>query len=185
MTRGGASEKQIKFLRLLADRVGAEPAEELWREADPERLQAQIKAAIPFKDLKVKHTHAACEEVILRVGIQNATAFKDGVQRCECGAARQAFILRDGKPDEDPWTLSGYLVDYLIDCTTMIGPVPEQELAEDDDDEFEALDGRWAKPMTFSEVRVLYETAHKMTKEDECWSVGDCNVELPADRNRR
>ena len=30
--------------------------------ADPECQQAQIKVAIPFKDLKVKHTHAChCE----------------------------------------------------------------------------------------------------------------------------
>ena len=48
-TQGGATEKQIKFLQLLADRVGAEPAEDLWRAADPKRLQAQIKAAVPFK----------------------------------------------------------------------------------------------------------------------------------------
>ena len=167
---------------MLADKVGAEPAEELWRAADPKRLQAQIKAAIPFKDLKVKHTHAACEEVILRVGIQNATAFKDGVQRCECGAARQAFILRDGKPDEDhPWTLSGHLVDYLVNCLTLEGPLTDQELGEGDEDDLEALGGLWADPMTFSEVRVLYETAHKMTKDEVEWSweaVGNCNVEL-------
>ena len=36
VTQGGATEKQIKFLQLLADRVGAEPAEDLWRAAAPE-----------------------------------------------------------------------------------------------------------------------------------------------------
>ena len=49
VTQGGATEKQIKFLRLLADRVGADYAEDLWRAADSKRLQAQIKAAVPFK----------------------------------------------------------------------------------------------------------------------------------------
>ena len=195
----GASDKQIKFLRLLADRVGADHAEDLWRAANPKRLQAQIKAAKPFKDLKVKHTHGAYEEVIFRVGISNAIAFKEGVQRCECGAARQATILRDGKPDKDhPWTLSGYVVDYLVECTVLEGPLTDQEMAEADDTDdksmFEALDGRyggWAKPMTFSEVRVLYETAPKMSKEDvkeSNWrddAAGDCQVDLPSAWKRR
>ena len=34
-------------------------SEELWRAADPKRRQAQMDAAIPFKDLaKGKHNHA-------------------------------------------------------------------------------------------------------------------------------
>ena len=189
VTRGGATDKQIKFLKVLADRVGADHAEDLWRAADPKRLQAQIKAAIPFKDLKGKHTHAACEEVIFRVGIMDAIAWREGVQRCECGAVRSAFIQRDSKQDlMHPWTLSGYLVDYLVECTELCGPMTDEELADDDDDLYEAIDGRWAKPMTFSEVRALYETAHKMTKEEAAGfssTEGDCHVTVPADWNRR
>ena len=195
VTRGGVTDKQIGFLKVLADRVGADHAEDLWREADPKRLQAQIKAAIPFKDLKVKHTHAALTEVIFRVGMTNAIANREGVQRCECGAVRAAIILnRAGETDEFfPWTLSGHLVDYLFECTKLIGPLTDQELAEYDDCELEALDGRWADPMTFSEVRALYETAPKMSeeraKEMRGWGmsalVGDCLVEVPSDWNSR
>ena len=57
----------------------------------------------------------------------------------------------------------------------------------------ELLTGRWAAPMTFSDVRGLCETAPKMSQEkvDETptWgsdppSVGDCQVDVPADWNR-
>ena len=67
--RGGATDKQIKFLRLLADRVGADYAEYQWREADPKRLQVQIKAAVPFKDLKVKHTHGVDMEAVTTLSL--------------------------------------------------------------------------------------------------------------------
>ena len=70
-TRGGATEKQIGFLQVLADRVGADHAEDLWRAADPKRLQAQIKAAIPFKDLKGKHAHTVLDEAALRIGVDD------------------------------------------------------------------------------------------------------------------
>ena len=114
----------------MADRVGAEPAEELWRAADPKRLQKQIKAAIPFKDLKPKHTHGVDVEVMFLAGIANKIGYKEGVQRCECGAVRAANINRAGEVNEFfPWTLSGYLVDYLVEWTELDGPMTEQELA--------------------------------------------------------
>ena len=181
LPRGGATEKQIKFLGLLADRVGAEPAEELWRAADLKRLQKQIKAAIPFKDLKPKHTHTSLDEVMVRIGIENKIGFKEGVQRCECGAARAAAINRTGEADEYcSWTLSGYLVDYLVEWTELHGPKTDQELAEYDDCELKLLTGRWAEPMTFSEVQVLYET---LPGERMASGVDD-GKDVPADWNR-
>ena len=98
---------------MLADRVGADYAEDLWRAADRTRLQAQIKAAIPFKDRGVEHTHAARDEAIFRVGVRNKIGFKEGVQRCACGSVRAAIIDRAGRatrvsvaaPHEcRPWT---------------------------------------------------------------------------------
>ena len=192
VTQGGASDKQIAYLHVLADKVGAEPAEDLWRAADPKRLQAQIKAAkIVRKRIEQggeKHTHEANEEKILRVGIFETFAGKDGVQRCECGAARAAWVHGDGKASEfQPWTLCGYLVDYLLECSALVGPQTDQELAEAEADGLlEALTTRrWAVPMTVSEaVRELCETAPKMNKEEakRCFqAVGDCMVDVPAD----
>ena len=63
----------------------------------------------------------------------------------------------------------------------------EQELAEYDDCELDLLTGRWAAPMTFSDVRGLCETAPKMSKEEASRfsaTVGDCHVDVPADWNR-
>ena len=156
-TRGGITEKQIKFLRMLADRVGADYAEDLWRAADRTRLQAQIKAAIPFKDRGVEHTHAARDEAIFRVGVRNKIGFKEGVQRCACGSVRAAIIDRAGEATElSPWTLSGYT------------------------DDAEALDGRWAAPMTFSDVKHLYNTLPGDTRPS---GVDDAR-DVPADWDR-
>ena len=121
---------------------------------------------------------------------------KEGVQRCDCGAARSATIDRAGEPTSaEPWTLSGYLVDYLVAMTELDGPMTEQELADErqnlqdgDDGDLELLTGRWAAPMTFSDVRALCETAHKMTKEEASRrdeTEGDCLVQVPADWNSR
>ena len=90
-----------------------------------------------------------------------------------------------------PGTLSGYLVDYLEECTDLVGPMTAEEWAyADDTDEglFEPLDGRWAEPMTFSDVQALCEPAHRMTKEEATRfsaTVGDCHVDVPADWNSR
>ena len=95
ITRGGATEKQIKFLHMLADRVGAEPDEE---SVEGGGFQALCKLQItgggkPFKDLKVKHTHAAFDEVIFRIGMGIAFGSKVSptstvnAQRCTSGGA--------------------------------------------------------------------------------------------------
>ena len=195
VTRGGASDKQIAYLHVLADKVGAEPAEDLWRAADPKRLQAQIKAAkIVRKRLEQggeKHTHESNDEIILRVGIVNTIPGKEGVQRCECGAARCAWVQLDGKVDEfQPWTLCGYLVDYLEECTDLVGPQTDQELAEAEPDGLLEALTRWAVPISFSEdVRALCETAPKKSPEEAAehatsgmpWVAGDCWVQVPAD----
>ena len=140
-------------------------------------------------------------------GIANKIGYKEGVQRCECGAVRAANINRAGEVYECfPWTLSGYLVDYLVEWTELHGPMTEQELAESytragdsadsapSDQCIELLTGRWAAPMTFSDVRGLCETAPKMSQEEvdetPTWdedppSVGDCGVDVPVDWNRR
>ena len=142
---------------MLADRVGADYAEDLWRAADRTRLQAQIKAAIPFKDRGVEHTHAARDEAIFRVGVRNKIGFKEGVQRCACGSVRAAIIDRAGEATElSPWTLSGYT------------------------DDAEALDGRWAAPMTFSDVKHLYNTLPGDTRPS---GVDDAR-DVPADWDR-
>ena len=185
----GASDKQIKYLHVLADKVGAEPAEGLWRAADPKRLQTQIKAAKAVRERGGKHTHEADEEKVLRVGIVDAFQFKDSVQRCECGAVRKACSFPAGEEDlMGPWTLSGYLVDYEYGCDTLEGPKTDQEVADDGDELVALTTRRWAAPMTFSDGRALYETAHKMTKEEASRffsKEGDCQVSLPADWDKR
>ena len=53
---------------------------------------------MPFKARGVEHTHAAFERGdVLVAGIENKIGFKEGVQRCECGAARVANINRAGE----------------------------------------------------------------------------------------
>ena len=150
----GASDKQIKYLHVLADKVGAEPAEDLWRAADPKRLQTQIKAAKAVRERGGKHTHEADEEKVLRVGIVDAIQFKDSVQRCECGAVRSACSSPAGEEGSTgPWTLSGYLVDYEYGCDTLEGPKTDQEVADDGDDLVALTTRRWAAPMTFAAGR--------------------------------
>ena len=165
VTRGGASDKQIKFLKVLADKVGAEPAEDLWRAADPKRLQVQIKAAKAVRERGGKHTHAADVEAIFRVGVMDQTGFKEGVERCECGAARSSVIKVDGTADDlSAWMLSGYLVDYLVALSDLYGPMTADELSGHngpDDDPAESLAGRWRAPMTWEEVSHLYKTLPK------------------------
>ena len=106
---------------MLADRVGADHTEDLWRAADPKRLQAQIKAAIPFKDLKKgKHAHTVLDEAALRIGIEDdertgKKGYKSVVQRCECGAVRPVDIdIYGDLTYQEPWILAGYLADYLV-----------------------------------------------------------------------
>ncbi len=180
----GATDKQIKYLKVLADRVGADHAEDLWRAADPKRLQAQMNAAKPFKDLKVKHVHLVQDEAAFRVGVEHKIGYKDVVQRCGCGAVRQAVVDRAGAVavPENPWVLSGYLVDYLVDLNELHGPMTDAEKAyyREGDADVEALAGRWSVPMTFSEVKHLYETLPKAPKE---WG-DDCRF-VPADWHTR
>ena len=57
----------------------------------------------------------------------------------------------------------------------------DQELAEYDDCELEVLDDRWAAPMTFSDVKHLYET---LPGERMSGGVDD-GKDVPADWNRR
>ena len=57
-----------------------------------------------------------------------------------------------------------------------------QNLQDGNDGDLELLTGRWAAPMTFSDVRALCETAHKMTKEEASRrdeTEGDCLVQVP------
>ena len=173
VTRGGASDKQIAYLQVLADKVGAEPAEDLWRAADPKRLQVQIKAAKAVRERGGKHTHAAdVEEAIFRVGVMDQTGYKEGVERCECGAARSVVIKLDRTADDhlSAWTLSGYLVDYLVAFSDLYGPMTADELSGyngPDDDPAESLVGRWRAPMTWEEVSHLYKTLPKSAGWDD------------------
>ena len=167
----GASDKQIVFLQMLADRVGADHAEDLWRAADPKRLQTQIKAAIPFKDLKKgKHAHTVLDEAALRIGIEDderkgKKGCKSVVQRCECGAVRPVDIdIYGDLTYQEPWILAGYLADYLVGFETFAGPMTAAELSGyngPDDDPAESLAGRWRDPMTWEEVSHLYKALPK------------------------
>ena len=124
---GGATDKQIKLLRVLADRVGAEHDEAAWRAADSKSLQAQIHAGLPFKDLKVKHVHTAVDEHFVKAGIECAKSFKACGQRCACGSQRFVRLWRSGPIGGEkalPWTFSGYLLKGVT----------------------------WTAPMSFSEV---------------------------------
>ena len=182
VTRGGATDKQIGFLKVLADRVGADHDESAWRAADSKRLQVQIKAAEPFK--KGTHVHSLLDEAVIRIGIENKMGYKEGVQRCRCGAARVVRVIPSGTVDVfQPWVLSGYLVDYLVALDTLHGPMTDAELSEyngPDLDDAEALAGRWSEPMTFSEVRHLYET---LPKAPACWGE-ECRL-VPVDWHTR
>ena len=160
--QGGATDKQIAYLKVLADRVGADHDEDLWRAADPKRLQQQIKTAKVVKERKGKHTHAALEEAAFRVGVENKIGYREVVQRCECGAARSAIVDRAvGVNNPKPWILAGYLVDYLVGLTELHGPMTDAELSEYNGpglEDAEALAGRWSAPMTFGEAQHLLET---------------------------
>ena len=124
VTRRGATKNQIGFLIVLADRVGAEPAEELWRAADPKRLQAQIKAAkivrARIEQRGEKHTHAVDVEAVTVVGNgldDDPGVWKSCVQRCTCGAARAVLVNNAGVSDEslyecEGWKLVGHIVNY-------------------------------------------------------------------------
>ena len=93
------------------------------------------------------------------------TGFKEGVERCECGAARSSVIKVDGTADDlSAWMLSGYLVDYLVALSDLYGPMTADELSGHngpDDDPAESLAGRWRAPMTWEEVSHLYKTLPK------------------------
>ena len=187
----GASDKQIKFLQVLADKVGAEPAEELWRAADPKRLQAQIKAAIPFKDLKVKHTHAACEEAVMLVWNDendDLGASKHCVQRCICGAARSVYIsevagvanlglshLHDG------WKLHGHIVNYEIYSSDLAVTVSDEVQKDHDtgEDRIVDLTGRWRdRQMPMSTVAAMIQSLPKYGDSENYW----IDAVVPVDR---
>ena len=164
---GGATDKQIKFLRLLADRVGADYAEYQWREADPKRLQVQIKAAVPFKDLKGKHTHGVDMEAVTVVSADfdgPGGAMKCCVQRCTCGAARAVIINNAGVSDEsaskcEGWTLLGHIVNY--EGAGLQVTVSDEEKADHDtgDERIVDLTDRWrARQMPMSYVAALVES---------------------------
>ena len=169
--RGGATEKQIKFLQLLADRVGAEPAEDLWREADPKRLQVQIKAAKPFKDLKVKHTHGVDVEavtVVFNDEDDGLGAMKSCIQRCICGAARSVHISKAGVSDlglsdvHKGWKLVGHIVNYDIYSFDNLAVTVSDEVQKEHDtgdDRIIELTERWrARQMPMSYVSALVES---------------------------
>ena len=168
--QGGVTEKQIGFLKLLADRVGAEPAEHMWRAADRTRLQQQIKAAVPFKDLKGKHTHGVDKEAVTTVfddEDDGLGAMKSCIQLCVCGAARSVTISKsEGVSDQsEPWTLVGHIVNY--ETANVLHPVVTVSDEEKADHETGAdriidLTDRWrARQMPMSYVAALIQSLPK------------------------
>ena len=168
--RGGVTEKQITYLHVLADKVGAEPAEDLWRAADPKRLQTQIKAAKAVRERGGKHAHRGLDEAALRIGIEDDDAKGRRVTSPWCNAVS---VAQPRPVDIDPagdltyektWVLAGHLADYLVGFDTFAGPMTAAELSEyngPDNEPAESLAGRWREPMTFAEVGYLYKTLPK------------------------
>ena len=169
--RGGATDKQIKYLELLADRVGADHAEDLWRAADPKCLQAQIKAAIPFKDLKVKHTHRVDVEAVTIVWNDEDDglgASKSCIQRCICGAARSVSVSNVGgvcDRFDGGWKLLGHIVNYDIYSSELLAVTVSDEEQTDHDtgaDRIIELTDRWrARQMPMSYVAALVQSLPK------------------------
>ena len=152
----------------MADRVGADYAEYQWREADPKRLQVQIKAAVPFKDLKVKHTHGVDMEAVTTVSADEDDGlgvWKGAVQRCICGAARAVIISKaEGVTDQsaskcEGWKLLGHIVNY--EGAALHVTVSDEEKADHDtgDERIVDLTDRWrARQMPMSYVAALVES---------------------------
>ena len=175
--QGGITEKQIGFLKLLADRVGAEHAEDLWRAADPKRLQVQIKAAVPFKDLKGKHTHGVDKEAVTLVWNDEDDglgAMKSCIQLCICGAARSVMISKSegvyGGDQSKQWTLVGHIVNYDTYASDLVVTISD-ELQEEHDtgkDRIIELTERWrARQMPMSYVAALCQS---LPKYGDDWS---------------
>ena len=170
----GASDKQIKYLHVLADKVGTDAThvEFLWREADPKRLQAQIKAAKPVKDRieqrGEKHTHAVDVEAVTVVGNgldDDPGVWKSCVQRCTCGAARAVLVNNAGVSDEsmyecEGWKLVGHIVNYESANGGLVVTVTDEEQKNHDtgDDRIIDLTGRWReRQMPMSTVAALVQ----------------------------
>ena len=81
-----------------------------------------MAAAVPFKDLKVKHRHGVDVEAVTAVFNSDDDGggdMKSCIHRCTCGAARSVLIDTAGVSglgvSEDRhkgWKLVGHIVDY-------------------------------------------------------------------------
>ena len=148
------NDRRFKLLEVAADRLFAGRAHELWLHAPDVAVQAQISAAVQFRDGHrwARHTHKAVEEVVVSVGVERIGRWKTVVQRCECGAARFVTIDRDGLLSEYvPWTLCGLVAAFVTDEAFFLDRPPPSLACEP-----VALEG-WREPLTWSDVDILHE----------------------------
>lgn len=149
-----APDRRFKLLEVAADRLFAARARALWLKAPNAAVQAQIAAAVRYRDgLKWhRHDHRAEEEIPVSAGVDRQIRWKTVVQRCECGAVRFATIDRDGLVSEYvQWTLCGLVADYVTDEAFYIERPPPSLACEP-----VALDD-WQQPLTWSDVDILVE----------------------------
>lgn len=148
------TDRRFKLLEVAADRLFAVRAPELWHHAPDVAVQAQISAAVQFRDGHrwARHIHKAVEEVVVSVGVERPGRWKTVVQRCKCGAARFVTVDRAGLVSEYvPWTLCGLVAAFVTDEAFFVDRPPPSLACEP-----VALEG-WQEPLTWSDVDILHE----------------------------
>ena len=149
-----APDRRFKLLEVAADRLFAARARTLWLKAPDAAVQAQIAAAVRYRDgLKWhRHDHRAEEEILVSAGVDRRVRWKTVVQRCECGAVHFATVDRAGLVSEYVhWTLCGLVAGYVTDEAFYIERPPPSLACEP-----VVLDG-WQQPLTWSDVDILVE----------------------------
>ena len=92
------SDRRFKLLEVASDRLFAARARELWLRASDIAVQAQISAAVRYREGHRwdRHAHKALEEVVVSIGTEHQTPWRTVVQRCDCGAGRFVTLTRSG-----------------------------------------------------------------------------------------
>ena len=147
-------DRRFKLLEVAADRLFAARAAELWHTAPDVAVQAQISAAVRFRDGHrwSRHAHRSDEEVLVSVGMDYHRPWKTVVQRCECGAVRFATLDRNGVVSEYvPWTLCGFVARFVTDEGFYVDRPPPTLACE-----AIALED-WAEPLHSSDIEILRE----------------------------
>ena len=148
------SDRRFKLLEVASDRLFAARARELWLRASDVAVQAQISAAVRYREGHRwdRHAHKALEEVVVSIGTEHQTPWRTVVQRCDCGAVRFVTLTRSGSETEYvPWTLCGVVAAFVTDEGFSVDPPPPSLACEPVE-----LQG-WREPLTWSDVNIMLE----------------------------